>query len=81
VMIEDRVVFPTHHKEEVCQVCNHCPCAILSIKAQQGVFLREVMRCEIAADGLESLTQFCSVASIARVPKRAEPLRTVGLTE
>ncbi len=57
------------------------PRAILPIKAQQGVLLRELVRSKIAANGRERLTQFCSVESIASIPKRAEPLRSVSLTD
>ena len=38
-MIEERVVFASHHEEETSQICNHCPRAILSIKTQQGQLL------------------------------------------
>src|SRR6266487_1375177 len=80
-MIQHGVVFATHYEEEASQIGEYGPGAILSIKAQEGMFLRELMRGEVATDGEERLTQFCSVEPIASVAKGAEPLRGVSLTD
>src|SRR5437660_8015502 len=80
-MIEHRVVFTAGHKGETTHVGEHGPGAILSIEPQQGALLWELVCREIATDGREALAQFRSVATVAAVAKRAEPLEAVGLTD
>jgi hypothetical protein len=77
-MIEHGVLFAAGHKAEASQVCKHSPRAILSVEPQQGALLRELVRSEIATNGRESLAQFHSVASVASIPKRAEPTFNCG---
>ncbi len=50
-MIEHGVVFAAGHKGEASQVGEHSPRAILSIEPEQGAFLRELVRREVARDG------------------------------
>ena len=80
-MIEHGVLFAAGHKGEASQIGEHGPGAILSIEPQQGAFLRELVRREVARDGREALTQFLPVATVASVAKRAEPVVAVGLTD
>src|SRR6266566_5444470 len=80
-MIEHRVVFAAGHKGETTHVGEHGPGAILSIEPQQGALLWELVCREIATDGREALAQFRSVATVAAVAKRAEPLESVGLAD
>src|SRR5450631_4148948 len=80
-MIEDGVIFATHHKGKICQVCNDRPSAILSIDAQHSLRLPEVVCSQVAINGRERLAQFHSVVSIAWGAKRAEQVRTVSLTD
>ena len=80
-MIEHRVVFAAGHKGETSHVGEHGPGAILSIEPEQGALLGELVCREIATDGREALAQFRSVATVAAVAKRAEPLESGGLTD
>src|SRR5713226_3371928 len=74
-MIEHRVLFAAGHKGEASQVSQHGPGAILSIEPEEGVPLWELVLREVARDRREGLAQFRSVATVAPVAKRAEPLR------
>jgi hypothetical protein len=73
-MVEQAVVFATGHKREPRQISQHSPVPILAIEAEQRLFLRELIRREIGADGGEALAQFRSVQSIASVSETTEPL-------
>ncbi len=57
------------------------PRTILAIEPQQSALFRELVRRKVATNGHESLAQFRSVASVASIPKRAEPLVAVGLAD
>jgi hypothetical protein len=80
-MIQHCILFAACHKGEASQIRQHSPSAILSIEPEQGVFPQELVRCEVARDGRETLTQFLPVAPVAPVAKRAEPLEAVGLAD
>src|SRR5260370_29630936 len=80
-MIKRGVVLAASHEGEADQIGEHGPGAILSVKPKQGALRRKLVRCAVARDGREGLAQFHSVAPIASVAKRAEPLETVGLTD
>ena len=71
-VIEYRVLFATRHEGETGQVSEHSPYAILSIESEESTLLRELVYREIRTDDREALTQFCSVASVASIPTRAE---------
>src|SRR5579875_526816 len=51
------------------------------VEPEQGALLWELVRREIPIDGREALSQFCSVAPVAAIAKRAEPLEAVGLAD
>src|SRR5215471_9699910 len=78
-MIKDCIVFASCHTGKANQVGQHGSGAILSIKPEQGVLFRELVRHEIAVNGCESLAQFCSVASVAPIAKTAEPVVAMSL--
>src|SRR5205085_2906170 len=80
-MIEHGVVFAAGHKGETSHVGEHGPGAILSIEPEQSALLWQLVCREIATDGREALAQFRSVATVAAVAKRAEPLEAVGLAD
>src|SRR5579875_1696961 len=80
-MIEYRIVFAARHKGESGQVREDRPCTILAVEPEQGALLWELVRREIPIDGREALSQFCSVAAVAAIAKRAEPLEAVGLAD
>jgi hypothetical protein len=80
-MIESGVLFATGHKSETGQIGEHGPGAILSIEAEEGTFLRELVCSQIPINGRETLTQFLSIATVPFVAKRTEPVETVGLTD
>src|SRR6266700_1356917 len=78
-MIENGVLFATRHEGEASQIGEDCPSAILTIEPEQRICCWELVRCEIATNGRKPLTQFHSVATVAAIAKRAEPVETVGL--
>jgi hypothetical protein len=78
-VIEDAVVFATGHEGEAGQVGEHRACAILSKDMEQGTRRWELVRGEIARDRRECLAQFRWGASVASVPKTAEPVVTMRL--
>ncbi len=57
-MIEQVVVFATDDKREASQVSQYGSVPILAVEAKQRLFLRELIRREILADGGEALAQF-----------------------
>jgi len=67
-VIEDRVLFATGHKSEASQVS----------EPQQSALLWKLVCGKIPADGGEALAQFGSVATVAFVPKTAEPTFNCG---
>src|SRR6266568_7778459 len=77
-MIEYRVLFAAGHIGEAGQVGENSPGAILSVEAEQGARLWELMRREVATNGREALTQFLSITTVASVAKRAEPTFSCG---
>jgi len=77
--LQDLIVFPAHHKRQSSQVSEDSTCAILPVEAQERTLLGMVMRLEIALNGRDCPTQFCTVFSIARVSKRAEKLMGMSL--
>jgi hypothetical protein len=72
-MIECAVLFATGHKGKASQISEHGSGAILAVKPEQRALRGELIRREILTNGGESLSQLLSVASIAFVPKTAEP--------
>ncbi|GHO61785.1 hypothetical protein KSC_006770 [Ktedonobacter sp. SOSP1-52] len=68
------VVFATGDKREASQVSQYGSVPILAVEAEQRLFLRELIRREIPADGGEALAQFRSIQPTASVPETAEPL-------
>ena len=80
-MIEGGVLFAAGHKGEPGQISEHSSCPILAVEPEQGSPLRELVCCEVAHDGGESLSQFLPVAPVAFVPKTAEPLEAVRLAD
>ena len=78
-MIKDGVVFSSCYTGKANQVGQHGSSAILTVKPEQSVLFRELVHREIAANGCESLAQFCSVASVAAVAKRSEPVVAMSL--
>jgi hypothetical protein len=80
-VIEQAIVLATGHKREPCQIGEHRPIAILPIEPEQRVRSFEVIRCQISANGCESLAQFFPIASIPAVPKRAEPVVAMRLRD
>lgn len=50
----------------------------MAVEPQQGALCRQLVRREVARDGREALAQFHTIAPIASVAKRAEPL--VGMS-
>jgi hypothetical protein len=78
-MIKDGVVFSSCYTGKANQVGQHGSSAILTVKPEQSVLFRELVHREIAANGCESLAQFCSVASVASIAKTAEPVVAMSL--
>ena len=66
-MIEDAVLLATSHKRKPGQIREHGSGPILTIEPQQGTRRVELIRCEIATDGGESLAQLFPVSPIAPV--------------
>ena len=77
-MIEHGVVFAAHHKRESCQIGDDGSRAILPIQPEQGTFLREMMRLQIAPDGPERLTQFLPIQSVAFVASPSRAIDSCG---
>ncbi len=80
-MIEDGVVFAAGHESEASEIGEDGPRAILTIEPEQRVCWWKLVRGEIATNGRQALTQFLSVATVAAIAKRAEPVETVGLAD
>lgn len=80
-MIQGGVLFAARHKREASQIGEYGSCPISAIEPEQHTLLRELTCLEIACDGKEPLTQFLPVAPVAFVPKTAEPLEAVRLTD
>jgi hypothetical protein len=57
-MIKYRVVFAAHHEAEASQIRKHGSRAILSIKAQQDLLLRELVGSQVATDSQQGRAQF-----------------------
>ncbi len=80
-VIEDAVLFVTSHKSKASQVHQHSSRPILAIEPEQRVRRFELICGEIATNGREPLVQFFPIPSVPSVPKRAEPLEAVRLTD
>jgi hypothetical protein len=80
-MIEHAILFAAGHIGEASQICQHGPGPILPVEPQQGTRLRRLVRGEVARDRHKSLAQLRAVATVPAIPKRAEPLEAVGLTD
>jgi hypothetical protein len=80
-MIEYAVLFAARHKGEPGQVSEHSPSAVLSIKPEQGALRQKLVCGKVARNRREALTQFLPIAAVTPIAKRAEPLKTVGLTD
>ena len=80
-MITHRVLLAAGNFGETCQVRKHRPGAILAKDMQQGPLCWELVRGEVARDHCEALAQFRSVAPVASIAKRTEPLERVRLTD
>jgi len=80
-MIQDGVVFAAGHESEASEIGENGPRAILTIEPEQRVCWWNLVRGEIPTNGRQALTQFLSVATVAAIAKRAEPVETVGLAD
>ena len=77
-MIEHRVRFASCHESETREIGEHGPRTILAKDMQQSALFRELVRRKVATNGHKGLAQFRSVASVASIPKRAEPTFKCG---
>src|SRR5262249_24466628 len=79
-MIKQVIIFATGHKREASHIGEHYPVAILAIEAQQRAFWWMLVCRQIPPNGRNCLAQFLSISAIPTVPKPAEPLITVCLS-
>ena len=80
-MIKHAVLFAAGHEGEARQIGENRSRAILAVQPQQGALFRQLVRREVASNGRKRLSQFHTVAPIASVAKRAEPLVRMSLTD
>jgi hypothetical protein len=71
-MVQQQIVFPPHHVSQASQISEDSPGAILPIESQEGTFLRELVRGEVAPDSGDRTAQFLAVVAVARVSERTE---------
>ncbi len=67
------VVFATGDKHEASHVSQHSSIAILAVEAEQRVFMRELIRRQISANGSQALAELRSIVPVPAVAETAEP--------
>ena len=80
-VIQSGVRSASGHKGEARQVGEYGPRSILSVKPEQGTRRWNLVRREVATDGCQAPPQLLPIVSVAPVPKRAEPLEAMSLTD
>lgn len=72
--LQDLIVFAAHDICQSRQIGENGSCPILSIQAHQHTLFGMLMRLTVGLDSCDCLAELCSVGTVARVSKRAEPL-------